>query len=528
MCVFVIYRACFNFLFINCLLITLWLLLWKKPLKTGFPHLDSYGEARKTIAYASIHGFHRHLREEQKKRASKKLESSGGTHGESHEIESSDFDAAARDAIRCLEHAIVVVAGEKTIYKLVVSPTSSHTHDETKVTSEYKDALLASYSHVVSTVVDKVIDIFETVFVREGSMKQSQSSDGEKSSTQQVRIAGSGAAAGLRILDGVRMLGPTLAKLCDMADSRSQQVPSGTKMETLAGSLCVGIHRLTVKNTAKTLETLAKAIQKDSSDGDAHRPPDATVAAVSSDVLWAIRIISPFASAYKSVTKRRALPWDQNIGDDASDMDAYVRFLTNRLLSNLQTKSTNYQRDPGPASMAKSFLFMINNTYYLLEQHSLIAKSSKETSLDREEFYRFQAPWFKDKVTTMFDSAKAKYLGQWDVLNSHLTSVAKNDLNYQSDKLLSLESGRLLKSRFSGFNEDFEKIYQLHRNLTVVDEKLRKLLQREVQNIFFFRYNKFFEKYSQLQFSKKKMDEYLKYPPSRIESLLGDLYNAQL
>lgn len=55
-----------------------------------------------------------------------------------------------------------------------------------------------------------------------------------------------------------------------------------------------------------------------------HAPKDASVSSVSRDVVHAIRLISPFVSAYKSVSKRRSLPWDPNMGEDAGEMDAYV------------------------------------------------------------------------------------------------------------------------------------------------------------------------------------------------------------
>ena len=52
-------------------------------------------------------------------------------------------------------------------------------------------------------------------------------------------------------------------------------------------------------------------------------------------------------------------------------------------------------------------------------------------------------------------------------------------------------------------------------------------LQRDVVNAFVPRYTRFFEKYSRYQFSKKNMDEYLKYPPSRIEKMLSALFESQ-
>jgi len=505
--------------------------LTKMFLKTGFPNLNAYGDARKVVAYSAMNGFHRHLRDERKKKTLSRQ--SMVVHGGGlPSYDSSDIDAAARDAIRCLEHALVVVAGEKSLYKCIVSPTSSHNHDDSKISDDFKEALIASYNHVVSCVVDRVMDIIETVFLKEAGAaihkSLNTSNDEDDHLHQRIRVTGSGAAAGLRILDGVRMLGPSLAKLCDMADNNKSSIPTKDKGETIAGSLCICIHRLTVKNTAKVMESLAKSIQNDPNDGDKFRPPDARVAAVSSDTCWALSLISPFSSAYKSVSKRRALPWDPNIGDDASDMDSYFRFLVAKLLTNLQGKSKHYLRDPGPAVQAKSSLFLMNNTFYLLEyQMKSMVKISDDPDIDEEEYYILSRKWFKEKVGKMFDNAKHQYLTEWENLNKHLTSVDKNDLTYQNDKLLSLESGRLIKTRFSGFIEDFEKTYTIHKNLSFDDQKLRVMLQIDVKDIFLPRYKRFFEKYSRLQFSKKKMDEYLKYPPDRVEYMIDDLFGLK-
>jgi exocyst complex protein 7 len=150
-----------------------------------------------------------------------------------------------------------------------------------------------------------------------------------------VRAASSAAAAGLRMLDGVRMLGPSLAKLCEM--------PVGDGVtnsnSSISAALCIAIHRTTVKNAARTLENLAKAIQEDPLKGPFHRPKDASVSSVSRDAVFAIRLISPFVSAYKSVSKRRALPWDPNMGEEAGELDSFVRYLIMRLLNSLKGTS---------------------------------------------------------------------------------------------------------------------------------------------------------------------------------------------
>ncbi|KAL7490022.1 hypothetical protein ACHAW6_015741 [Cyclotella cf. meneghiniana] len=492
--------------------------LTMRPLKTGYPHLDSYGEARKSVAYASVDGYCRQLRVARKKIIS----STPGNAAMSH----ANVDAAARDAVRCIEHCMVVVSGEKSVHRCVV--TSAQGPEEKSLEAQYERALILSYSFVASAAVDRLLDLIEYTFLREGGCAANLAAgDGTSNSSEKdmdIRSAAAAAAAGLRIVDGVRMLGPSLSKLCEISPAAGASSAKGSPGETtIAAALCISLHRSTVKNCSKTLENLARSIQLDPLDGTKHRPSDARVATVSSDVVHAIRIVSPFFSAYKSVSKRRALPWDQEIGEKAADMDTFVRFLVKQLIISLQGKAQNYKND-GPDGTAKGNLFMMNNTYYILELLGPVGGADAATD-ENGENYRISAPWFKSKVSRIFENEKTRYLSHWEILNTHLTAVDDKELNYQNNKdVLSLESGRLLKSRFSGFIEDFERVYLVHRGFTVIDPKLREMLQNDIRNVFLKRYKAFFDKYSRIQFSKKNMETYLKYSPQKIDSLVSQLF----
>ncbi|KAL3909658.1 MAG: hypothetical protein SGARI_002494 [Bacillariaceae sp.] len=358
------------------------------------------------------------------------------------------------------------------------------------------------------------MDIIETVFLKEGCIGHaSGAGKGDAPPPLTVRQAASAAAAGLRMLDGVRMLGPSLAKLCDMPIADGGEEP-----QSLASILCIAIHRTTVKNTARTLENLAKAINEDPVKGSAQRVKDARVALLTIDVVRAVKLISPFDSAYKSVSKRRQLPWDPNMGEEAGELDSFIRFLVMRLVNSLKGKALNYTKHSGDIGHARSSMFMMNNSFFLRNELGPKAEFS-------EEDFRIESSWFVDKINKLFESEKGKYLGQWEALNTHLTSVEHDELEYQkNDTILSLDSGRLIKSRFSGFNEDFERIFEEHKDLCVVDPRLRDLLQMEVAGAFLPNYRKFYEKYSRIRFSKKHQNEYTKYSPLKIEELLNRLY----
>jgi exocyst complex protein 7 len=96
-----------------------------QPLKTGFPQLDAYGEARKSMAFSSVDTYYRRIKQDRKKRLEK-----NNTPDSPMEDRIDEADEAARDAVRCLEHAMVVVAGEKSVYRTIVTPSLTETVDD--------------------------------------------------------------------------------------------------------------------------------------------------------------------------------------------------------------------------------------------------------------------------------------------------------------------------------------------------------------------------------------------------------------
>lgn len=140
--------------------------------------------------------------------------------------------------------------------------------------------------------MERIVRIVESTFYKQA-----------KAAAGNVLGAGAASAAGLRILDGVRILGPTLAKHCDLSDQKSGMIK--TEESKAASNLCIELHRVTVKGCQKAMENLTATVIDDPLEGARYRPPNAGIAAVSSEVVTAIRMISKFTSAYKTVSKRR-------------------------------------------------------------------------------------------------------------------------------------------------------------------------------------------------------------------------------
>jgi len=209
------------------------------------------------------------------------------------------------------------------------------------------------------------------------------------------------------------------------------------------------------------------------------------------------------------------------MGEEAGELDSFVRFLVMRLLNSLKGKALNYTRDGRDDSQAKSNLFMINNAFYILEE--LGPNSMVTADVDQ---YRIEGSWFVDKVNKIMESEKSKYLAHWEVLNAHLTAVGSDELEFQKNdsSALTHDSGKLIKNRFSGFNEDFERTCALHKKLCIIDPRLRLTLQQDVISAFLPRYRRFYDKYTKVKFSKKKQEEYTRYSPEKIEEMLEDMY----
>lgn len=203
------------------------------------------------------------------------------------------------------------------------------------------------------------------------------------------------------------------------------------------------------------------------------------------------------------------------------------------LLSNLQNKAKQYlkdEKDPKAMSQIKAYLFTLNNTFYLNEQlgenstTAPILRNNDDNNDGRD--FKIVSPWFKTSIQDMFEGSLKNYLKYWDRLQMHLGRVPEHELTFVKNdaKTLTLESGRVLKARFSGFNGDFEKTFEMHKDITIIDPKLRKQLIFDIKSAFLPDYIEFFERYSQYQFSKKNQEDYLKFPPKKINTMLGNIF----
>lgn len=66
-----------------------------------------------------------------------------------------------------------------------------------------------------------------------------------------------------------------------------------------------------------------------------------------------------FVSPSRSSQNNRALPWDPNIGEEAGEMDSFVKYLVMRLRNSLVEKSGHYALEPGAVPEVRAFPFVV-------------------------------------------------------------------------------------------------------------------------------------------------------------------------
>ena len=138
--------------------------------------------------------------------------------------------------------------------------------------------------------------------------------------------------------------------------------------------------------------------------------------------------------------------------------------------------------------------------------------------------------WFKEMLKQNVSKAKSDYFRTyWDKLDACFDDIDLSLLKYQNEKnrLLTLESGRLIKSKFATFNGTLEEIHANHKFLLLffdqTKDDMRRLCKEKIA-----RYEVFFQKYSAYQFSKKNQAEYLRYPPLLAEAMIDELFQGEI
>lgn len=250
-----------------------------------------------------------------------------------------------------------------------------------------------------------------------------------------------------------------------------------------------------------------------------------------------------FQSLFEELSRATKLPWETD--DDRQDRDEpririYGQHIFHCLLSNLRQKAEALRKVEGVDALSaagRPHLFLMNNANYIVkafrgaEENLRSPTNARASSLSgaTNSFNASVLPEaFIDRMARLVDEEKDKFnAAVWMPLIDPLRDVSSLSLEYsKGTSVLTLESGRQIKSRFTNFNTSLEEIYQHQKVFSVPDSSVRQRLRNQAKETVVGPYTNFFNKVSDIQFSKKHMEQYLRFPPKTVSTMLDDLFSG--
>lgn len=105
-------------------------------------------------------------------------------------------------------------------------------------------------------------------------------------------------------------------------------------------------------------------------------------------------------------------------------------------------------------------------------------------------------------------------------------AVDRKEVSFDRNvKALKLNDGRKLKAIFGSFNASLDTLQVLQADWRISSSELRENVREQLKSAILPIYTDFFNTYSTVNFSKKHMGEYLKYPPPSVEKILMSLFS---
>ena len=269
-------------------------------------HLEMYGQTRKKVVLREMEQF--------------AISVGGGDINSNSNSNSNSSNnnleivKMARECVGVIEHALVVLSGEKLLFKCLT--------DQSTLTQTFSTVASAVIDFSI-TATEKVTNMDMNMFMQ-ASTKTNTTTNTNANDTENpnVRSHGYHAAACMRILDAARFLFPVMFELTDSNESGSRRrrkstrennnsnntinnniMHLDTKTKTPASQLVLTFSITLHSSTLLSLTSLASSI---SSSSPTAIPVNCGIAALSSDVVKAIKMLCPFSDAYKVSERSRA------------------------------------------------------------------------------------------------------------------------------------------------------------------------------------------------------------------------------
>lgn len=216
-------------------------------------------------------------------------------------------------------------------------------------------------------------------------------------------------------------------------------------------------------------------------------------------------------------------------GAGGSGIDMYFGYALRALVENLHAKGQEYTRRSGfqqsdalqkSLREAKQHLFLLNNLNYLLKGLGDGGAGAGRIA------GRVDGAMLQSLERMRNDEHHRVSRALFSQLTVHLRPVTETLEKQRGSDLLTLESGRVLKARFDGFNEAFDAIVRDFSQATIPDAHLRDMILRDAREQVARPHEAFFRQYSQVHFSKKKQDRYLRLTPDIVGASIDALFRG--
>ncbi|CAD7083576.1 unnamed protein product [Hermetia illucens] len=279
---------------------------------------------------------------------------------------------------------------------------------------------------------------------------------------------------------------------------------------------------------AKTLEQFLEAVKADSGTNivgmtastlsGSSVPKDATVYELTSNTIWFIEHLFEhfdviggilqqdpgYINAIDSITVRKSFSSEER---NKALLGVYIRKVLAELNLTIVNKCEQY------GDTATKHLFRLNNVHYVL-------KSLQQSNL--LDLVRIVEPECERSYLDIIGEMKLAYQRSWSKLLGYISPL--DELPRPINGKVKEKERAIIKERFSNFNKEFEEACKIQRGISVPDVILREGLKRDNAEHIIPKYNRFFETYSDVQFSKNP-EKYVKYRPQDVNAMLTNLFD---
>lgn len=163
-----------------------------------------------------------------------------------------------------------------------------------------------------------------------------------------------------------------------------------------------------------------------------------------------------------------------------------------------------------------SNVFLLNNYYFVVK-----SLDGANNQLGSEVGSRAM-----QQCRSWVDEQRDTYRATIDTLTEYLNEDKYRD-KIKETRSLGKKEKAVLKGRFSGFNKDFEDMFEMQTRLFVPDESLRTELRRELRSKILPAYRAFLDKWGDSAFTKNP-GKYVKFSAEALESMLNKFFDGAL